>query len=134
MTYLQRLRRRIAALLRLVLPLGMLGTAALAPGCATVRDAVQIESKDDAIAAAQRAVVIAYDAHAATSRSLIAALDAGAVDRDQAEKLHGQLVTARQSIDAARQLVALGQLAPAQINLASAEKLLLFVARALEAK
>ena len=134
MNYLQRLLRRIAALLRMALPLGMLGIAALAPGCATVRDAAQIESRDDAIAAAQRAVVIAYDAHTATSRSLIAALDTGAVDRDQAEKLHGQLVTARQSIDAARQLVAIGQLAPAQLNLADADRLLQLVARALEAK
>lgn len=128
MNYFQRLRRRIAALLRLVLPLGMLGTAALAPGCSLVNDVSNAVTRDESAAdKARRLILVAYDTHTAASNSVAGALETGAIDIDEAGSLLKMLVEAKSALDHARMLVELSDMVRANSELERASSLIRLV-------
>lgn len=102
-------------------------TLATAPGCGSIAKPTPVIVAETA----QRGVLVAYETHAATSRALLAALSTGAVGEAKAAELYAHLVAAKQSIDAAARLSALGQAVAAQADLRTAEVLLRVVAEAL---
>lgn len=102
-------------------------TLATAPGCGSLSKPTPVVVAETA----QRSVLVAYETHAATSRALLAALATGAVSEAKAGELYAHMVAAKQAIDAAARLSALGQAAAAQADLRTAEVLLRVVAEAL---